>query len=102
MYRTDGCNETTTMDPGGSGLRADMKGWSIHPPAREPIRKMSDDVTRSARPAGVPQPRTGIGPRVEAFVPPWQPFQGRTRHRSQPSTTALPALRAAYCSAIQA
>ena len=33
MYRTVGCNPTTTMDPGGAGLCRDMNGWSIHPPA---------------------------------------------------------------------
>jgi hypothetical protein len=33
MYRTFGCMDTTTIDPGGSGLASETNGWSIQPPA---------------------------------------------------------------------
>src|SRR5450756_1862101 len=50
MNRTVGCRETTTIEPGGSGLREDTNGWSIQPPAiwsrygRFPMARRTPDV----------------------------------------------------------
>jgi hypothetical protein len=33
MNHMTGSSETTTMEPGGSGLFRDTNGWSIQPPA---------------------------------------------------------------------
>jgi hypothetical protein len=33
MNGNAGSSETTTIEPGGSGFRREMNGWSIQPPA---------------------------------------------------------------------
>ncbi len=95
MYRTVGWSDTTTIEPGGSGLSAETNGWSIQPPAS--WRRYGSVPIASGR-----DPPDRVVSVAEARGPPTSGacWAEGTAFTSQPTGTSFPALRAANSPAI--